>query len=242
VELEPPADMSWELFTRIVDQVPDIARCVLHGVGEPMLVKNLPQMVRYGFLGPLHWAVVEAADVTAGGGVVLTASVGASNTYLHRADKVLLEVNARHPASLLGLHDIWEPKDPPARSEIPVFHVSDRVGSPICAVDPKKIAGVVLTDLDDESTAFGDATALTEQIGRNIAEFLVAEMKSGRLPPEFLPLQSGVGDIANSVLGALGESREFPDFQMYTEVVRTRWSCCSRAAEFSTCALRCRPR
>jgi radical SAM protein with 4Fe4S-binding SPASM domain len=46
-ELEPPADMSWELFTRIVDQVPSIARCVLHGVGEPMLVKNLPRMVRY---------------------------------------------------------------------------------------------------------------------------------------------------------------------------------------------------
>ncbi len=47
VELEPPADMSWELFTSIVDQVPDVRRVVLHGVGEPMLVKNLPQMVRY---------------------------------------------------------------------------------------------------------------------------------------------------------------------------------------------------
>ena len=46
-ELEPPADMSWELFTNIVDQVPNIARAVLHGVGEPMLVKNLPRMVRY---------------------------------------------------------------------------------------------------------------------------------------------------------------------------------------------------
>ena len=46
-ELEPPADMSWELFTRIVDQVPDIARVVLHGVGEPMLVKALPRMIRY---------------------------------------------------------------------------------------------------------------------------------------------------------------------------------------------------
>jgi MoaA/NifB/PqqE/SkfB family radical SAM enzyme len=45
--LEPPADMSWELFTRIVDQVPNIARVVLHGVGEPMLVKNLPSMIRY---------------------------------------------------------------------------------------------------------------------------------------------------------------------------------------------------
>ena len=46
-ELEPPADMSWGLFTSIVDQIPDIERAVLHGVGEPMLVKNLPKMVRY---------------------------------------------------------------------------------------------------------------------------------------------------------------------------------------------------
>ena len=46
-ELEPPADMSWELFTSIVDQVPNLQRAVLHGVGEPMLVKNLPRMVRY---------------------------------------------------------------------------------------------------------------------------------------------------------------------------------------------------
>ena len=47
VELEPPADMSWELFTTIVDQSPGLQRAVLHGVGEPMLVKALPQMVRY---------------------------------------------------------------------------------------------------------------------------------------------------------------------------------------------------
>src|SRR3974390_44702 len=45
--LEPSADMSWELFTSIVDQVPDVARVVLHGVGEPMLVKALPRMIRY---------------------------------------------------------------------------------------------------------------------------------------------------------------------------------------------------
>jgi MoaA/NifB/PqqE/SkfB family radical SAM enzyme len=46
-ELEPPADMSWELFTSIVDQIPQLQRAVLHGVGEPMLVKHLPRMVRY---------------------------------------------------------------------------------------------------------------------------------------------------------------------------------------------------
>jgi MoaA/NifB/PqqE/SkfB family radical SAM enzyme len=46
-ELEPPADMDWELFTSIVDQAPDLARAVLHGVGEPMLVASLPRMVKY---------------------------------------------------------------------------------------------------------------------------------------------------------------------------------------------------
>ena len=46
-DLEPPADMSWELFTSIVDQFPRIARVVLHGVGEPMMVRSLPRMIRY---------------------------------------------------------------------------------------------------------------------------------------------------------------------------------------------------
>jgi len=46
-ELEPAADMDWNLFTSIVDQVEGLARAVLHGVGEPMLVANLPRMVRY---------------------------------------------------------------------------------------------------------------------------------------------------------------------------------------------------
>src|SRR5437764_2919440 len=44
---EPPGDMSWELFTGIVDQFPNIARVVLHGVGEPMMVRNLSRMIRY---------------------------------------------------------------------------------------------------------------------------------------------------------------------------------------------------
>jgi MoaA/NifB/PqqE/SkfB family radical SAM enzyme len=46
-QLEPEADMSWELFTKIVSGVDHLQRVVLHGVGEPMLVRNLPQMVRY---------------------------------------------------------------------------------------------------------------------------------------------------------------------------------------------------
>ena len=46
-DLETPADMSWDLFTRIVDEFPRIERVVLHGVGEPMMVRDLPRMIRY---------------------------------------------------------------------------------------------------------------------------------------------------------------------------------------------------
>lgn len=185
-----------------------------------MHLSLLPQFVRYGFLGKVHWAVVEAAEVTSGGGVVLSSSVGVSNTYLNEAEKVLIEVNAAHPAALLGMHDIFEPQDPPTRQELPVYHVRDRVGSPICVLDPKKIAGIVYTNEPDESAPFAPATDTTERIGQNVANFLVSEMHAGRIPKTFLPLQSGVGDIANSVLSALGNNPEVPDWDMYTEVLQ----------------------
>jgi propionyl-CoA:succinyl-CoA transferase len=185
-----------------------------------MHLSVLPQNARYGFLGPIHWAVVEACDLTSGGGIVLSTSVGASNTYLRLADRILIELNARHPTSLLGIHDIFEPQDPPSRQEIPVYSASDRIGSPICVVDPKKIAGVVMTDLADETGAFDEATPVTDRIGQNVANFLASEMKVGRIPAQFLPLQSGVGNIANAVLGALGRSPDIPPFEMYTEVLQ----------------------
>jgi MoaA/NifB/PqqE/SkfB family radical SAM enzyme len=46
-ELEPPANMSFELFRSIVEQYPRIGRVVLHGIGEPLMVPNLPRMIRY---------------------------------------------------------------------------------------------------------------------------------------------------------------------------------------------------
>jgi succinate CoA transferase len=185
-----------------------------------MHLSQLQQTARYGFLGPIHWAVVEACDLTAGGGVVLTTSVGASNTWLRLAERVLIELNAKHPPSLLGLHDLFEPKDPPARQVIPIHRADERIGSQVCVVDPKKIAGVVLTDREDENVAFDEPTPVTQRIGQHVADFLVAEMKARRIPPEFLPLQSGVGNIANAVLAALGGNKSIPRFEMYTEVLQ----------------------
>jgi acetyl-CoA hydrolase len=185
-----------------------------------MHLSMLPQAVRYGFLGRLNWAVVEACDVTGGGGIVLTSSVGAAPTYLNCADKVIIELNRHHPPTLLGMHDIYEPLDPPLRREIPIYSVADRIGAPLATVPPSKIAGIVETDLADECGAFCEQTPVTARLGANVVEFLVREMAAGRIPKQFLPLQSGVGDIANCVLAALGERREVPPFDMYTEVLQ----------------------
>ncbi|MBV8962371.1 MAG: SPASM domain-containing protein, partial [Hyphomicrobiales bacterium] len=45
--LEPEKDMAWDMFVSIIDQSPSVKRVVLHGVGEPMMVKDLPRMVAY---------------------------------------------------------------------------------------------------------------------------------------------------------------------------------------------------
>jgi acetyl-CoA hydrolase len=185
-----------------------------------MHLSLMPQATRYGFLGPVHWAVVEASDLTAGGGIVLTSSVGCAPTFCHKAEKIIVELNHRHPPTLLGVHDIYEPADPPHRREIPIYAASDRIGSPVIKVDPARIAGVVETAADDETHGFAEATPVTEKIGQNVAEFLAAEIASGRVPKCFLPIQSGVGDIANAVLGALGKHPDIPAFEMYTEVIQ----------------------
>ncbi|MEM1057687.1 MAG: acetyl-CoA hydrolase/transferase family protein [Verrucomicrobiota bacterium] len=180
----------------------------------------LPQNVRYGFLGPVHVAVVEASNVSADGQITLTSSVGTSPTFCQLADKVIVELNRHHPPELLGFHDVYEPASPPHRREIPIYSASDRVGTPTIQVDPAKIVGVVENDAPDEVGAFAETDEVTKQIGRNVADFLAAEIKSGLIPAEFLPIQSGVGNIANAVLGEMGEHPDIPPFEMYTEVIQ----------------------
>jgi succinate CoA transferase len=176
--------------------------------------------VRSGVLGKVDWAIVEASSVTPDGEITLSTSVGCANTFLRMADRVLIELNAHHPAALTGFHDLYEPADPPLRREIPIYAPTDRIGTPTIKVDPKKIAGVVLTNTPDESGAFAAPDAVTTKIGENVAKFLADEIRSGRVPASFLPLQSGVGNIANAVIGALGANAGIPPFMMYTEVIQ----------------------
>jgi succinate CoA transferase len=183
-------------------------------------LSELAQMLRYGFFGKVNVAVVEAADVNENGEIVLTDAVGISPTICRLADRILIELNRYHPKEIRGMHDVYEPADPPHRREIPVYTPSDRIGSPVVRVNPDKIAGVVETNLLTDGGVFTPLDEVTLAIGRNVAAFLVSEIRAGRIPAAFLPLQSGVGNIANAVLSCMGENREIPVFKVYTEVIQ----------------------
>jgi acyl-CoA hydrolase len=184
-------------------------------------LSQMAQEIRYGFLGDVDWAILEACAVTEDGKVYLTAAGGIAPTVARLAKKgVIIELNAFHSDRSIGIHDVYEPLDPPSRAAIEINKPSDRIGTTYVQVDPKKIIGVVECDIPDEARAFKDSDPVTEQIGQNVADFLMADMKRGIIPASFLPLQSGVGSTANAILGALGSNPAVPAFNVYTEVLQ----------------------
>lgn len=178
------------------------------------------QDLRYGFLGKVDVVIAEAADVTEDGEIVPTSGVGILPTICRMADRIIIELNCRHPKEIRGMHDIYEPLDPPYRREIPIYKPSDRIGTDCVKVDPAKIVGIVRTDEPNEGKKFSPLDDVTMAIGQNVSDFLVSELKAGRLPKEFVPLQSGVGNVANAVLGCMGENKDIPAFNIYTEVIQ----------------------
>lgn len=183
-------------------------------------LSELAQNMRYGFFGKLNVAILEVQDVNDKGEIVLGTGLGNSPTYALMADKIILELNSTINPGIRGLHDVYMPLDPPYRREIPIYHASDRIGSEVLKVDPAKIVGIVKSDNPGHVNPFTPADDTTLQIGANVCHFLASELKAGRLPKEFLPLQSGVGNVANAVLFGLRDNPEIPKFSMYTEVVQ----------------------
>jgi acyl-CoA hydrolase len=97
--------------------------------------------------------------------------------------------------------------------------VRDRIGTDHIRIDPAKIVVVEVSE-PNEGSGFAPVDETTRRIGENVAAFFVAEMKAGRIPESFLPIQSGVGNIANAVLAALGDNKAIPDLEVYTEVIQ----------------------
>ena len=183
-------------------------------------LSQVQQDMRYGFFDKLNVAVIEAAEISPNGEILPTSAVGISPTICRLADIIIVELNSFHPTAIRGIHDIYEPADPPYRKEIPVYTPSDRIGTPYLKVDPAKIVAVVKTDLPNEVGDFAPLDDVTMAIGQNVSTFLAEELKNGRIPSSFLPMQSGVGNVANAVLAALGNNKDIPCFQVYTEVIQ----------------------
>lgn len=183
-------------------------------------LSEMAQEVRYGFYGPIDYAIIEASQIRPNGEIVLGCGVGNIPTYAHLAKKIFIELNEALPESLYGMHDVVRLADPPYRREIGIYKPSDRIGSPVLKIDPAKVVGVLKTNELDGVKPFSAVDETSSRIGGNVVDFLVSEYLSGRLPKEFLPLQSGVGNVANAVLYGLADAKELPSFQMYTEVIQ----------------------
>jgi acetyl-CoA hydrolase/succinyl-CoA:acetate CoA-transferase len=184
-----------------------------------MHLSHVGQMVRWGFLPTPTVALVEAVEVTADGRIYLSASGGASASYLQTADRILIELNSFYGPSLKGYHDVYIPEDMPHRMTIPLLHSGDRIGTDYVQVDPARILGVVETCLPDRSGGFKEPDQDSKTIASHILEFLKREKKLGRLHGD-QPYQSGVGNVANAVLGSMATDPSQPPVSIYTEVMQ----------------------
>lgn len=180
---------------------------------EDFHLSHLPMMVNRGVGPRLDWAIVECSALTEDG-IIPTASVGATDSFVRMADRVILELNQDLPDALYGMHDIFTVGD----DVIPVRSASDRIGLPYIPCRADKIAAIVLTGDSGSYPHFKEPDDISVQISENIVGFLKAEVEAGRQPQNLRPIQSGVGNVANAVLSGLG--RDFRGLSMYTEVMQ----------------------
>ncbi|MCT4595471.1 MAG: acetyl-CoA hydrolase/transferase family protein [Anaeromicrobium sp.] len=184
-----------------------------------MHLSHVPHYTKLGFLGKINVAIIEAVAITEEGHIIPSTSVGTSPTYVEMADKVIVEINTSQSIELEGMADIYMPKKPPFTKPIPIIMPNDRIGTHFIPCEIDKIAAIVVTDIKDNVRPLAPIDAISEKISQNLIEFLEKEVESGRLTNELLPLQSGVGSVANAVLGGLNNS-SFKNLVCYTEVIQ----------------------
>jgi succinyl-CoA:acetate CoA-transferase len=185
-----------------------------------MHLSQVAPMAWQGFLGPLDTALVEVTGIRADGTLIPSSSVGNNKTWLDRADKIILEVNRWQNPALEGMHDIYYGTAlPPSRVPIPLIRPDDRIGQETLLCDPDKIIAIVETDSPDRNLPFAPPDAAAKAIAGHLIEFYRHEVSRGRLPANLLPLQSGVGNIANAVLSGLLDT-PFENMTAYTEVIQ----------------------
>ena len=185
-----------------------------------MHLGEVAQMLRAGFFGEIEAAVIEAVDVTPDGRVFLTSGIGNSPTFLERAKKIIIERNSYFSSRITEFADNVTLPNPPKRPVIPLYGTMDKIGKPYVQIDPAKIIGIVETHQADQIEAFTKNDETSVLIAHHVETFLLKELKAGRIPKDFLPIQSGVGNINNAVMDTLGKNPDIPKFTMFSEVLQ----------------------
>jgi succinyl-CoA:acetate CoA-transferase len=210
------------LARRMPFQVDPVLRAAINR-GEVMYIdqhlSETVEQLRSRHIAPVDVAIVEAVAITEDGAIVPTTSVGNSASFAILADKVIVEINLAQPAGLEGLHDIWIPKKRPLREPIPIMSAEQRAGTPWIAIPPEKIVAIVLSDQPDSTSSVLPPDAETAAIAGHLIRFFEQEIGAGRLTKELLPLQAGIGTIANAVLAGFADS-PFEQLTMYSEVLQ----------------------
>lgn len=197
-----------------------VSRKLIHAGKMDFSDVHLSQFARnlmYGFYGDIDLAVVEVSRIRPDGGVILTSSVGISVEALTKAKKIILEVNTGGP-DYTGFHDLTVPRVfPRVGWPVPVTNVGDRVGSLYLPIDINKVVAIVESRIPDYGVAFKPVSPMDKRIAENVIDFLQSCRKwlnwGDRLPP----IQSGVGNIANAIVGQLYDS-PFRRIRFWTEV------------------------
>ena len=178
------------------------------------------QLARYGFLGgKIDVAIVEACAITEEGNIIPTTSMGNSASFVQTADAVIVEINTTQPVELEGMHDVYVPLDPPNRLPIPIVKPQDKIGTPYIPCTPDKIKFNVPCDIPDHTRGLGEIDENSKKMSQNFIQLLNKEVAAGRMPKNLLPLQSGVGAVANAVISGFVDS-DLKDLTVFTEVIQ----------------------
>jgi acyl-CoA hydrolase len=171
----------------------------------------------YRFYGDLDLAIVEVSRIRPDGSLILSSSVGISTEALRLAKSIVLEVNTAIP-DYTGFHDIvLPPVHPYVGWPIPITNVNDRVGTPYVMIDTKKVVGIVESRQPDYPVAFKQTSDVDRQIALNVVDFLLQCREWFSWGKRLPPIQSGVGNVANAIVGELYNS-PFQKIRFWTEV------------------------
>ncbi|WP_196593949.1 acetyl-CoA hydrolase/transferase family protein [Pectinatus sottacetonis] len=185
-----------------------------------MHLSESAQFARYGYMGgDIDVAVVEACAITEEGNLIPTTSLGNTASFVQQADVVIVEINVTQPLELEGMHDVYVPLDPPHRLPIPIVSCSDRIGTTYIPCNPAKIKYIVPCETKDHTRSLGQIDENSQKMSQHIIDFFAKEIKADRMPKNLLPLQSGVGKVANAVIHGFVKS-DLENLSVYTEVIQ----------------------